>query len=259
MSALRGVGVLVTRPEEQAGSLCRLLETEGASTYRLPAIEIEPVADRRDLVAAVGDPGRFAAIVFVSANAVRHGAFLLDAHHEWPLAAIGPATARALERAGYRVAFAPASGFDSEALLADARFDTLRGSSVLIVKGRGGREMLSTTFSARGAEVCLAEVYERRPAMPDPERLRAIETACGAGSIDVITATSAEIGAAVLQIVPDALRACFERAHWLVPSTRVGTELARLGLRAPLIHAASAEDHELVGALLRWRASPSGA
>jgi uroporphyrinogen-III synthase len=259
MSALRGVGVLVTRPEEQAFGLCRMLEAEGAASYRLPAIEIDSIADRRGLIAAVGDLTRFAAIVFVSANAVRCGAFLLDGHRDLPLAAIGPATARALERAGHRVAFVPASGFDSEALLADARLQALRDSSVLIVKGRGGRELLTTTFAARGAKLCLAEVYERRAATPDPARLQVLESACGAGSIDVITATSAEIGAALLQIGANALRDCFERAHWLVPSARVGTELARLGLRAPLIHAASAEDHDLVAALVRWRAMASGA
>ena len=38
MSALHGVGVLVTRPEQQATPLCRLLEAEGALTLRLPAM-----------------------------------------------------------------------------------------------------------------------------------------------------------------------------------------------------------------------------
>jgi uroporphyrinogen-III synthase len=264
MTALRGVGVLVTRPEQQAIALCRLLEAEGAVTYRLPAIEVEPVPERRDLAAALGDPTRFAAIVFVSANAVRFGAFLLDAWrhgpaHELPLAAIGPATARALDAAGQRVTLVPAAGFDSEALLADPRLDSVRGRSVLIVKGRGGRELLQTAFAARGAEVCVAEVYERHPASPDPARLQALEGDCRAGSIDVITATSAEIGAALLHLGPPSLRECFGRAHWLVPSARVGEELARLGLRSPLIRATSAEDHDLVAALLRWRSSASGA
>jgi uroporphyrinogen-III synthase len=264
MSALRGVGVLVTRPEQQAIALCGLLEAEGAATFRLPAIDLEPVPGCRDLAAGIGDLTRFAAIVFVSANAVRFGAFLLDASrhgpkHDLPIAAIGPATARALDQAGYRVTLVPASGFDSEALLADPRLDSLRGRSVLIVKGRGGRELLQTAFAARGAEVRLAEVYERRPATPDAARLEALEADCRAGSIDVITATSAEIGAALLHLGTASLRECFGRAHWLVPSARVGEELARLGLRAPQIRATSAEDHDLVAALLRWRSRVSGA
>ena len=41
MPALHGVGVLVTRPEHQAMPLCRLLELQGASTLRLPALEIK--------------------------------------------------------------------------------------------------------------------------------------------------------------------------------------------------------------------------
>jgi uroporphyrinogen-III synthase len=89
--------------------------------------------------------------------------------------------------------------------------------------------------------------------------MHALEDACRGGSIDVVTATSAEIGAALLHLGADSLRECCARAHWLVPSARVGEELVRMGLTAPLIRAASAEDHELVAALVRWRNSVSGA
>src|ERR1700722_13510432 len=108
MSALHGVGVLVTRPEQQAMPLCRLLEMQGASTLRLPAIEIKAIGNRRETVAQLGALGDFHVIIFTSANAVRFGASLLDQQRDLCLAAMGPATARALNQAGYRVAVHPA-------------------------------------------------------------------------------------------------------------------------------------------------------
>ncbi len=54
MPALHGIGVLVTRPEQQAMPLCRLLEIQGASTLRLPAIEIKALGNRREMAAAAG-------------------------------------------------------------------------------------------------------------------------------------------------------------------------------------------------------------
>ena len=56
-----------------------------------------------------------------------------------------------------------------------------------------------------------------------------------------------------------ALRGEFERAHWLVPGERVAHGLRELGLSAPLLQADSAEDQDLVAALIRWRSSVSGA
>ena len=59
MAALHGLGVLVTRAEQQAMPLCRLLETEGASTLRLPAIEIKAVGNRRETMAQLVRTRRF--------------------------------------------------------------------------------------------------------------------------------------------------------------------------------------------------------
>lgn len=259
MPALQGLGVLVTRPEAQAMPLCRLLEAAGATALRLPAIDIEPAAELRDLGTRLGALEKFDLIVFVSANAVRYGSALLGEKRELSLAAIGPATARALNRAGYRVSLVPGQGFDSESLVAHPSLQHMAGRRVLLVKGRGGREFLAETFVRRGASVELAEVYERRAATPDDGELAALERRCTAGEIQVVTATSLEIAENLLRLATPALRTHFDRLHWLVPGDRVGAELARRGLAAPLLRADSAEDQDLVAALVRWRSSASGA
>ncbi len=64
---------------------------------------------------------------------------------------------------------------------------------------------------------------------------------------------------ALLEIATPSLRSEFDRVHWLVPGSRVAEALRRHGVTAPLIQAESAEDQDLLAAILRWRSSVSGA
>jgi uroporphyrinogen-III synthase len=259
MLPLHGTGVLVTRPRHQAMPLCRLLEAEGAATFRFPAVEIQPLADRRALAASLGALEEFDIIVFASANAVRYGATLLEQKRELALAAIGPATARALNQAGYRVAVQSPEGFDSESLLRHPRLNSVAGKRILLIKGSNGRELLQNELTRRGARVTLACVYRRERAQPSAAELTALEAHFAACAIQIITATSVDIAGNLLALATPALRRHFDAAHWLTPGARVSDSLRERGLQGPLIQASSAEDQDLVSAIVRWRASESGA
>src|SRR5580704_1893206 len=229
--------------------LCRLLESYGATTLRLPAVEIKPLKDRRVMAEQLGALENFDVILFTSANAVRFGASLLDQKRDLTLAALGPATSRALNQAGYRVAMQPGESFDSEGLLSHPGLERVAGNRILIIKGTHGRDLLQQELKRRGATVVCAEVYERVPATVSAALLQAVQERFAAGELHVITATSLEIGAALLKMA--SLE--FERAHWLVPGERVASGLRELGLQAPLLQADSAEDQDLAAALIRWR------
>src|SRR5271157_3301601 len=200
MLPLHGIGVLVTRPQHQAMPLCRLLETSGASTFRLPAIDIRPLPEQRSMASRLGRLEAFDLIIFTSANAVRFGAALLEQRRDLPLAAIGPATARALNQAGYRVMVQPTDGFYSENLLQHPRLAAMAGKRILLMKGSGGREPLQDEFTRRGAHVTIAEVYRRERAALSADELAALEAQFAAGAIQVITATSVEIGINLLEL-----------------------------------------------------------
>jgi uroporphyrinogen-III synthase len=257
--ALAGIGVLVTRPEHQAMPLCRLLELHGAQATRLPALEIVACGDRRILTERIGMLDSFDLIIFTSANAVRFGASLLDQNRHLRLAAIGAATARALNQVGYDVAFMPNETPNSEGLLAHPRLEHLSGQRILVIKGSEGRKLLQQELTRRGAAVVTADVYRRVPADVGAATLQALQQQVVAGEIQVVTATSLEVGVALLGMLPAGLRLGLEQVPWLVPGARVAAGLREQGLRAPLLLADSAEDQDLVGALLRWSASESGA
>jgi len=253
MAVLSGVGVLVTRPEPQSLPLCRLFEGLGATTVRFPAIDIKPCGSAQEF-ARLTEPGdRFDLIVFTSANAVRFGRDILRAIPTATLSAIGPATARALEDFGHRVSVVPEGGFDSESLLRHPMLTNLEGRRVLIVKGMHGRELLAAEIARRGAQLTQVEVYRREWASHDAADIAAVETRVSAGELQFITATSADIGAGLLATATPGLRSSLDRLHWLVPGARVAAALREQGVLGPIVQARSAEDHDLVEAVVRFK------
>lgn len=253
MLPLDGLGVLVTRPEPQAGPLARRLAEAGARVYRLPAVELRPRGDRAAQRAALGPLDRFNWIVFVSANAVRYGVAFLEERRDLKLAAVGPATAAALNHAGFRVALVPSGRYDSESLLATAEFSHVAGQRILIVRGGGGREFLAEQLRARGAEVAYAEVYERRRAEPVPGVIGAVEAEWAGGAIQIVTATSPELLRSLYEMLSPAGRELLARTALLAGGTRIAATAREIGLGGALVVALEPDDDGLMDALLEWR------
>jgi uroporphyrinogen-III synthase len=250
MRALAGLGVLVTRPEQQAGPLAHRLLDLGATVYRLPALEIRAPSQLEERLAAAKPISRYDWVIFTSANAVRFGSRLLDDQHSPALVAIGPATATALTGAGHPLAFVPPDGYDSEHVLAMPELQSLSQQRVLLVRGGRGRDLLAMTLRERGAVVDIAEVYERVTATPVPGTVDALEAAWAAGHIHVVTVTSVEIGRGLYELLSPAGRGYYARTPLLVGSSRIAESLRVMELQGPLIVAARPDDAGLLAALL---------
>lgn len=175
---LRGRRILVTRPAHQAESLCAALERAGAVPVRLPLLRIAPTErSARDVPLDAAD---YDWVAFTSANGVAHAAALfgqplssaLGLHRG--VAAVGPATARALADADVSVALV-ADTHVAESL-ADALGD-VRGRRVLWPRAMDAREVLATRLRARGAHVDDVVVYRSVPAalpIDAAERVRGV-------------------------------------------------------------------------------------
>lgn len=269
---LAGLVVVVTRPARQAVRLLERLGREGAATIAFPTLDIEPVTLDPAACAALS-PGSFDWVVYTSANAVdmsipqvgRPGDASAAVAGETAragtrggaraspprVAAIGRATARALADAGVRVDALPASGADSEALLAHPLLARPHGLRFLLVKGVGGRDALRAGLEARGAVVTTAEVYRRTRATPSPQALEALR-ACRTQGRVVVAVTSVEILESLLALVPESVAPWLRDAALLLPGERVAAEAHRRGWRGPLVIARSAEDDIMVDALRDW-------
>jgi len=250
---LAGLVVVVTRPARQAARFIGMLTERGAATVAFPTVAIEPVPLGDDVRAALGaQPIDW--IIYTSANAVEQALAQTGRLARAATAAIGRATARAAETAGIHVDAIPATGADSEGLLALPAFAAPSGQRIVVFKGVGGRDALRAELVRRGASVVVAEVYRRLPVIPAAGSLEKLADACVTGSA-VVAVTSVEVLESLLQLAPESRVPHLGDAVLLVPGERVAAEARRHGWRGPIVVARSAEDEAMLDALIERRAA----
>ncbi|NOX70150.1 MAG: uroporphyrinogen-III synthase [Gammaproteobacteria bacterium] len=245
---LTGIGVLVTRPAHQAGELQHAIEEAGGNAVLLPVIDIVPRA-RTDIKADLESLPLPDIAIFVSANAVSFGLDLID-NDRCQIAAIGPATARALAAADVRADIQSQGGFDTEHLLASNALQHVGGKTILIVRGRSGRELLAETLRERGARVDYLPVYERKTASPDAGTLKKLEKVWRNGQIEAVMVMSVASLHSMLELLPAYCMGQLSKTRLVAPSIRViQTALERIpGLNGILSPGPGALD--MTGALI---------
>ena len=161
---LAGKRILVTRARHQAGQLTSQLDALGAEVIEIPAIEILPPDSYEPLDAALRNLSNYQWLIATSANTVRvlreRMAMIglnTAAFSHLKIAAVGSATAHALEESGLRVALVPPE-YVAESLLS-ALGDRIRGERVLLARAEIARDVIPETLVARGAEVDVINAY----------------------------------------------------------------------------------------------------
>jgi uroporphyrinogen III methyltransferase/synthase len=197
---LFGKRILVTRAKEQAGGTAALLRDCGAEPVVVPTIELHPPSDAAPLARALDAlrAGAYRWVAFTSANGVEHTWEALaaaggDARAFGParIGAIGPATARALERRGLRPDVV-ATEFRGE-LLAEAMLSAIRSEGqsaprVLIARAAKARDVLPDALREAGCEVDVVAAYETRP--PSPPAVEDLLRELEGGRLNAVTFTS---------------------------------------------------------------------
>ena len=187
---LFGKRVLVTRARRQASALSRLLAEHGAQPVELPAIEIKE-GDGADLDRAIGGLTRYDWVVFTSANGVeaffgRLHALGRDARalNGVKIAAIGPATAAALQGRGIVADFCPAT-FTGAAIAAGLAEAGIAGQRFLLPRADIADGTLAEGIARVGGQVEEVAAYRTVPA--PAARLAEV---LAAGNMDIATFTS---------------------------------------------------------------------
>ncbi len=167
---LLGKGVVVTRAREQASSLLRLLEDSGACCYEFPSIAIRSMPEYSRLHAAFERLDSYDWLIFTSVNGVRIfwkelRACGLDSRRlgGCSVAAIGPATAEALQKNGITPDFVPRR-YVAEEVVQGLREQGVTGARILIPRAEQAREVLPEALQAAGAEVDVLPIYTTQPA-----------------------------------------------------------------------------------------------
>jgi uroporphyrinogen-III synthase len=219
--------ILITRPLEEARELAQLLASSKAETIIMPAFDFHVSSlfpDQISQLQRAASAQHPALLVFTSPRAVEYGLGQMPAEllSRAQIAAIGPSTARLLEKSGIDVMVLPQRGYSSEDLLALLAAQAEPGGShaarpAFILAAPGGRTALNEGLQAQGYEPRMLMVYGRRSAELDPSAIAAIEEA---ESLLAIWTSANTMNALSQRLPPDCWsRLC--RAEWLVISERL--------------------------------------
>ncbi len=191
--ALLGKGVVVTRAREQSSGLVNTLGELGAKVYEFPTIAIQPLADYTPVQKEIQNLAAWDCCVFTSVNGVKKffeqiDYLKLDARIFAGLyiAAIGPATALALQEKGIKPDFVPEK-YVAEHVLKGMLEHGVAGKKILIPRAQKAREVLPEKLQEAGAEVLVLPVYKTSLSQEDPTE---ISTALEQNKIQYITFTS---------------------------------------------------------------------
>ncbi|MFM7148749.1 MAG: uroporphyrinogen-III C-methyltransferase [Gemmataceae bacterium] len=252
---LFGKTVLVTRPRHQAGEMVRRIEELGGTGLVLPGVEIGPAPDPARVDDAIARLASFDWLVFTSGNGVsafldrlvKNGRDLRDLAG-LQLAAIGPATATALQRHHLRADLVPAV-FNSESLAESLR-SRVAGQRVLLARADRGLDLLREELS-RVASVEQVAVYSQRNA--DGEDTGIVHQRIRDGELDAITLTSSNIARKILGDLDEACRRRIESGQVGLISISPRTSAAAAEWGLPV--AAEARHYTIDGvveALCEW-------
>ncbi|MGL4193119.1 MAG: uroporphyrinogen-III synthase [Vibrio sp.] len=239
--------VLVTRPAEQGAELCQQLHQQGIAAVQHPLITLSASPQ---LVTLTDHFASCDIIIAVSQHAVHFShQWLQHQHHNWPTRplylAVGQKTAHVLSKACQQSVDYPSIS-DSEHLLALNALQQVAGKHIVILRGNGGRELIHTTLTERGAKVDYQEAYCREQLrFCASERVAQWQQA----QVSSLVITSAEqLDFFIGQL--DGLSLIWAQTlTLLVPSQRIAAHAAKLGFDQIVI-AASASNQDFVAALM---------
>lgn len=175
LKPLAGIRVLVGRARHQAGALSAALRKQGAAVLEIPFIEIRKPRSFRPLDSALKNLNTYAWLILTSVNGV-------DAMWErmeklaksktllkspWTgrasapalrVAAIGPATKKAIEQRGKTVDIVPKE-YVAESVVRSLK-GKVKGKRVLLVRAKVARDVIPRELRKAGALVDVIEAYE---------------------------------------------------------------------------------------------------
>ena len=162
---LHGSRVLVGRARHQAGALSSGLRALGAQVLEIPFIEIRKPRSFRPLDTALKNIHDYDWLILTSVNGVeamweRIRKRRLTGKHfrHLHVAAIGPATKKAVEGRGVKVHVVPEE-YVAESVVRRLR-KQVKGKRVLLVRAKVARDVIPRDLRAAGAKVDVVEAYE---------------------------------------------------------------------------------------------------
>ena len=174
---LAGVCVLVGRARHQAGAISGELRKLGATVLEIPFIEIRKPRSFKPLDSALVNLGGYDWLILTSVNGVEAMWDRLTklrltktSLKQLRIAAIGPATKKAIEQRGVKVDVVPKE-YVAESVVRSLRRQ-VNGKRVLLVRAKVARDVIPHELRKAGAHVDVVEAYETVVPKSSRTRLR---------------------------------------------------------------------------------------
>ena len=198
---LQGVRILVGRAKHQAGALSTELRKRGAQVLEIPFIEIRKPRSFRPLDSALKSLETYDWLILTSANGVesmwariekcglklernregheftraggrkRKPASSVAESQPLRIAAIGPATKKAIEKLGLHVDVVPKE-YVAESVVRSLK-RKVKGKRVLLIRAKVARDVIPRELRKAGAHVDVVEAYETVVPQSSRRRLQA--------------------------------------------------------------------------------------
>ena len=174
---LKGKTVVVTRPEDRSGTLTQRLRELGAEAVDYPCIRTVAREENPELEEAIGNLSRYRCLVFTSPagpeiffRRLRAAGRDARALSGLTLAAIGPKTAKALEKHGVTADLVPET-YDSDHLA--KALEAVEGP-VLLCRASRGSAALPEMLERKGIPFADVPIYDTVYTAPDPQKVDAL-------------------------------------------------------------------------------------
>ena len=177
---LKGIRVLVGRARHQAGALSTQLREKGAQVIEIPFIEIRKPRSFKPLDAALKNLSTYDWLILTSVNGVEamwdriqrqqiqlpweggasapRSAAKKNGVLAPAIAAIGPATKRAIQQRGLKVDVVPKE-YIAESVVRSLK-SKVKGKRILLVRAKVARDVIPRELRKAGAHVDVVEAYE---------------------------------------------------------------------------------------------------
>jgi len=162
---LAGLRILVGRARHQAGALSAQLCALGAAVLEIPFIEIRPPRSYRPLDNVLKNSANYDWLILTSVNGVealweRLKQLRLSKQHlrHLRIAAIGPATRKAIEKRGLTVHVVP-DEYVAESVVKSLR-GKVKGQRVLLARARVARDVIPRELRKLAERVDVVEAYQ---------------------------------------------------------------------------------------------------
>jgi uroporphyrinogen-III synthase len=214
---LVGMRILVGRARHQAGALSSGLRKFGAEVLDIPFIEIRKPQSYKPLDRALLDISDYDWLILTSVNGVealwervRQLRINRKRLGRLKIAAIGPATKRAIEEHGLKVNVVPRE-YVAESVVASLR-SKVAGKRVLLARAKVARDVIPRELGKLADRVDVAEAYETIVPQSSRRRLRAA-LASTRNYPDVITFTSSSTVKNFVALLPKSRKSA--GAQWM--------------------------------------------